>query len=77
MTTESKQRFKVIVYPRWCKKCGICIEICPKNALEVDDNGTAFLKSPELCVGCELCAMICPDLAIEVLKIGGENEGKK
>lgn len=77
MDDDAPNRFDVVVYPRWCKKCGICLEICPKSALGQDEFGTAYLKVPEACIGCELCAMICPELAIEVLKLGGKNEKEK
>ena len=50
----------------WCKGCGICAAFCPKNVLELDENGKAKVARPEDCVACRLCELRCPDLAIEV-----------
>ena len=26
---------KLVINPKWCKGCGICVAFCPKNALEL------------------------------------------
>ena len=45
-----------------CLKCGICVEICPKDALSIVD-GKVQVNFDE-CVLCEKCAMYCPVNAI-------------
>ncbi|MGC9372885.1 MAG: 4Fe-4S dicluster domain-containing protein [Thermovirgaceae bacterium] len=59
-------RFNVMINKAWCKGCGLCVTVCPKNVLELDDN----LKSDPLrmadCIGCRQCENICPDLAITI-----------
>ena len=50
----------------WCKGCGICVEFCPKNVLDLDDKDKARALRPEDCLRCRLCQMRCPDLAIEI-----------
>ena len=50
----------------WCKGCGICVEFCPKNVLELDDSERAAAVRLEDCICCRLCEMRCPDLAIDI-----------
>jgi 2-oxoglutarate ferredoxin oxidoreductase subunit delta len=50
----------------WCKGCGICVELCPKQVLELDDKDKVTVVRPENCICCRLCEIRCPDFAIEV-----------
>lgn len=50
--------------PDWCKRCHICVEACPHQALSLKDDAIVELE------GCDrtgLCQRLCPDLAIEVI----------
>ncbi len=58
----------VSVNKQWCKKCLICIEMCPKNLLMEDEQGDVFLKDPEQCSDCATCCWICPDFAITIVE---------
>lgn len=56
-----------------CKSCGLCIEVCPQNIIEIDTNiinqkgyNPAKISEVEKCVGCSSCALMCPDVAITV-----------
>ena len=69
-----KKLKKHIINRDWCKGCGICIAMCPKNVLELDEKDKAVAVRLEDCIACQLCEQICPDLAIEV--IIEETEGK-
>ena len=51
----------------WCKGCGICVEFCPQNVLEMDRSDKAVAVRPEDCICCRLCELRCPDLAIEIV----------
>jgi len=59
----------IFINRRWCKRCGICVELCPKKVFTTDTLGNPVVKRPESCVWCELCELRCPDLA---LKLEGE-----
>ena len=48
----------------WCKRCNICVEICPKASLVLTHD--AIIEAED-CIRCGLCERFCPDLAIEVL----------
>ena len=50
----------------WCKGCGICVELCPKKVLELDDKDKVVAARPQDCICCKLCELRCPDFAIEV-----------
>jgi len=54
----------VHIYYEWCKKCGICVEFCPTNALGSKPDGAPYVKNPEKCIHCEICDRLCPDFAI-------------
>lgn len=59
----------------WCKGCGICVQFCPKQVLELDNKDKVAAVRPEDCICCRLCEIRCPDLAIEIiLDEGGNNE---
>jgi len=58
-----KKLFKVEIDLSLCKRCGICVYICPKNVFYIDED----IKVKEgNCSGCSTCEIICPDLAIKV-----------
>ena len=56
-----------IIETDWCKGCRICVEFCPKNVLEIDEQGKAVPVRPEDCICCRMCEFRCPDLAIELI----------
>jgi 2-oxoglutarate ferredoxin oxidoreductase subunit delta len=65
-TTEPKliEYSKVRWNSDWCKRCHICVEACPKQALILKNDTIVQLD------GCDrlgVCQRMCPDLAIEVI----------
>ncbi len=65
---------KVKIDAELCKSCGLCVEFCPRNALEVSDETNArgyhpvVLRDEEACTGCGICALVCPSVCIEVYR---------
>jgi 2-oxoglutarate ferredoxin oxidoreductase subunit delta len=50
----------------WCKGCGICVALCPKKVLTLDEREKATVVRAQDCICCKLCELRCPDIAIEV-----------
>ncbi|MBL6978283.1 MAG: 4Fe-4S binding protein [Desulfobacteraceae bacterium] len=48
-----------------CSGCGICVERCPTDAIELNDDGTAE-RDENACFGCGICGRFCPDEAISL-----------
>jgi 2-oxoglutarate ferredoxin oxidoreductase subunit delta len=77
---------KIEINPNWCKGCYICVDVCPRKVLEIDQTTFQKGRHPVLvarledCTVCRQCELLCPDLAIIVsngtisAKDGVENE---
>jgi len=48
-----------------CTGCGECVDICPVDVLELQDEKSVPVNSEE-CVGCESCIEVCEQEAIRV-----------
>ena len=58
-----------------CKGCGLCVNACPKNLLQLSrerlnqkGHSPVEITEPEKCIGCAFCATMCPDCVIKVEK---------
>jgi NAD-dependent dihydropyrimidine dehydrogenase PreA subunit len=58
---KSKKMNLPKVNPDICTGCGVCIENCPMQAIELN-NGKAFINAE--CTNCRLCESECPVGAI-------------
>jgi len=60
------------INPDWCKGCYICVDVCPRKVLEVDQatfqrgHHPVLVVRLEDCTVCRQCELLCPDLAIIV-----------
>ncbi len=61
---KRNERPFIWVNKKWCKRCGLCIEFCPKAVFKLDKDGYPEPKDLRHCVGCGLCVIQCPDYAI-------------
>jgi len=51
-----------------CKGCGICVDLCPKQVLDLNDIGKITVIDEKSCIFCKQCEMRCPDYAIFVTR---------
>ncbi|MEW6359606.1 MAG: 4Fe-4S binding protein [Planctomycetota bacterium] len=65
---------RVRISVKFCKGCGLCVEVCPKDCLGMSEvlseSGVtpAVVTDESKCTACGNCAAICPDAAIEILE---------
>jgi ferredoxin len=58
-------RFQAKVGAEMCTSCGMCVEICPVDAIALNDIAEVI---PDACIGCGLCATVCPVEAISLFE---------
>lgn len=66
MVSIPGQNIKLMIRQDWCKECGLCVALCPKQVLGVDDVNRIVVVHPDKCIACKTCERICPDFAIDV-----------
>jgi len=49
-----------------CTHCGVCVTICPTDALTVDMKTRKIIFTNENCIACEHCVPACPPRAMEI-----------
>lgn len=66
---------KVFFDDELCKGCGLCVAVCPKRILQLDQDRLnsrgyhpASCIDQNRCIGCAFCAVQCPDSVITVEK---------
>jgi 2-oxoglutarate ferredoxin oxidoreductase subunit delta len=65
----------ITLYRDRCKRCGVCIELCPSQVYTSTPEGYPEITKIEKCTNCGLCELWCPDYAIEV-KVDDDDQGK-
>jgi len=51
-----------------CTGCGECVEVCPVDVYELQDEKSAVINGEE-CLGCESCIAVCEQEAITVSEV--------
>jgi Fe-S-cluster-containing hydrogenase component 2 len=57
---------KVEIDPVCCTLCGVCVRLCPSNALNFPGSTQQIAFTEGLCLQCGLCARACPERAIQL-----------
>ncbi|MBC7190619.1 CoB--CoM heterodisulfide reductase iron-sulfur subunit A family protein, partial [Candidatus Aerophobetes bacterium] len=50
---------------KWCKGCRVCMEVCPYQAISIDEENGVVRVNQVLCQGCGTCSATCPSGAIQ------------
>jgi ferredoxin len=53
----------VVARPEDCTACGLCVDVCPRGAITVDD---VAMVDAACCNGCGLCVDECPNGVFEL-----------
>ncbi len=65
---------RIVITPRYCKGCEICVMFCPKSVLEIKTFKASVVRIED-CIECMQCELRCPDFAIEVYGSGRKGSG--
>lgn len=62
----AEARGKVTIEKEECKGCGVCVDACPPNCLELLATLNTYGAHPahytgENCSGCGICFYVCPE----------------
>jgi len=66
VTKETKIKIHDSSYPVYqkdaCTSCGVCAEVCPFDAIKVDEASWEYTE--QKCFGCGACVDVCPSKAL-------------
>ncbi len=51
-----------------CVGCGECVDVCPVDVYELQDDKAVPVNAEE-CIGCESCVEVCEQDAITVTEV--------
>ncbi len=70
--TYTNEKISWVQLVNKCEGCGLCVDMCPQNALEWDNEQLNAKGEPTIkceignCVMCRICENMCSDAAIEL-----------
>lgn len=59
---------QLVVRRDWCKGCDICVDACPVDILELDENSRINVNDISKCIFCGICAERCPDFCFSLVR---------
>ncbi len=60
--------YQVVVDSEKCIGCEECVEVCPVDVYEMQDEKSTVVNGEE-CLGCESCIEVCEQEAITVTEV--------
>jgi NAD-dependent dihydropyrimidine dehydrogenase PreA subunit len=60
--------YEVVVDQEKCVGCEECVEVCPVDVFEMEDEKSVPVNAEE-CLGCESCVEVCESEAITVTEV--------
>jgi len=60
------QKFVSVIDEARCSKCGLCMAVCPHDAISIEEYARV---DPAFCKGCRLCYATCPSNAIRLVNL--------
>lgn len=60
--------YEVVVDQEKCVGCEECVEVCPVDVYEMEDEKSVPVNAEE-CLGCESCVEVCESEAITVTEV--------
>jgi 2-oxoglutarate ferredoxin oxidoreductase subunit delta len=52
-----------------CKRCGLCVDLCPLQVYVTGPDGCPEPANIEKCTKCRMCELWCPDYALEIIEV--------
>ncbi|TET28448.1 MAG: hydrogenase iron-sulfur subunit [Candidatus Bathyarchaeum sp.] len=77
MTTETCRTAGIEIADDYCSRCGICVAVCPFEAISKDEQQNKIILDVEECRVCGLCVSACPLSAIDLVYYNVDSITKK
>ena len=77
MTTETCRTAGIEIADDYCSRCGICVAVCPFEAISKDEQQNEIILDVEECRVCGLCVSACPLSAIDLVYYNVDSLTKK
>jgi coenzyme F420-reducing hydrogenase delta subunit len=77
MTIEPCKTAGIKIADDFCSRCGICVAVCPFEAISKDEEKNKIILDIEECRVCGLCVTACPLSAIDLVYYDIDSLSKK